>query len=188
MENRYRLMSKIGVRNISGYNEKARDAQAKGERFARTVQTGFDEGGRAIYETEEFAPEPMPFLVVVIDEVADLMMVAGKDIEGAVQRLAQMARAAGIHLIMATQRPSVDVITGTIKANFPDPHQLPGDQQDRRPHHPGRAGRRAALGPGRHALHGRRRPGDAPARPLRRPTARWRTWPSSSAPRASRNT
>ena len=119
MENRYRLMSKIGVRNIGGYNEKARDAQSKGERFARTVQTGFDEGGRAVYETEEFEPEPMPFLVVVIDEVADLMMVAGKDIEGAVQRLAQMARAAGIHLIMATQRPSVDVITGTIKANFP---------------------------------------------------------------------
>ncbi len=119
MENRYRLMSKIGVRNIGGYNEKARDAQAKGERFARTVQTGFDDAGRPTYETEEFAPEPMPFLVVVIDEVADLMMVAGKDIEGAVQRLAQMARAAGIHLIMATQRPSVDVITGTIKANFP---------------------------------------------------------------------
>ena len=119
MENRYRLMSKIGVRNVNGYNEKARDAQAKGERFARTVQTGFDDGGRPIYETEEFAPEPMPYLVVVIDEVADLMMVAGKDIEGAVQRLAQMARAAGIHLIMATQRPSVDVITGTIKANFP---------------------------------------------------------------------
>jgi S-DNA-T family DNA segregation ATPase FtsK/SpoIIIE len=119
MENRYRLMSKIGVRNVAGYNEKARDAIARNERFARTVQTGFDDAGRPVYETEEFTPEPMPMLVVVIDEVADLMMVAGKDIEGAVQRLAQMARAAGIHLIMATQRPSVDVITGTIKANFP---------------------------------------------------------------------
>jgi S-DNA-T family DNA segregation ATPase FtsK/SpoIIIE len=119
MEDRYRLMSKIGVRNITGYNEKAREALAKGEHFERTVQTGFDETGRPVYESETIRPEPMPFLVVVIDEVADLMMVAGKDIEGAVQRLAQMARAAGIHLIMATQRPSVDVITGTIKANFP---------------------------------------------------------------------
>ncbi len=119
MENRYRLMSKIGVRNVGGYNDKAREALAKGEHFERTVQTGFDEAGRPIYESEKLRPEPMPYLVVVIDEVADLMMVAGKDIEGAVQRLAQMARAAGIHLIMATQRPSVDVITGTIKANFP---------------------------------------------------------------------
>ncbi|HTK36061.1 MAG TPA: DNA translocase FtsK 4TM domain-containing protein [Caulobacteraceae bacterium] len=119
MENRYRLMSKIGVRNVAGYNEKAREAAARGEHFERTVQTGFDDAGRPIYESEKLNPEPMPYLVVVIDEVADLMMVAGKDIEGAVQRLAQMARAAGIHLIMATQRPSVDVITGTIKANFP---------------------------------------------------------------------
>jgi len=119
MENRYRLMSKIGVRNVGSYNEKAREAAARGEHFERTVQTGFDDSGRPIYESETLNPEPMPYLVVVIDEVADLMMVAGKDIEGAVQRLAQMARAAGIHLIMATQRPSVDVITGTIKANFP---------------------------------------------------------------------
>ena len=119
MEDRYRRMSKIGVRNIGGFNERAREALEKGEHFERTVQTGFDDAGRAIYESEKIRPEPMPYLVVVIDEVADLMMVAGKDIEGAVQRLAQMARAAGIHLIMATQRPSVDVITGTIKANFP---------------------------------------------------------------------
>ena len=119
MEDRYRRMSKIGVRNIAGYNERAKELAAKGEHFVRTVQTGFDEQGRPTYEEERLDPQPMPYLVVVIDEVADLMMVAGKDIEGAVQRLAQMARAAGIHLIMATQRPSVDVITGTIKANFP---------------------------------------------------------------------
>jgi S-DNA-T family DNA segregation ATPase FtsK/SpoIIIE len=119
MEDRYRRMSKIGVRNVASYNERAAEAVAKGEHFERTVQTGFDDAGRPIFESEKISPEPMPYLVVIIDEVADLMMVAGKDIEGAVQRLAQMARAAGIHLIMATQRPSVDVITGTIKANFP---------------------------------------------------------------------
>src|SRR6476620_11299658 len=119
MEDRYRLMSKIGVRNVASYNERAKEAAAKGEHFERTVQTGFDDSGRPIYESEKIKPEPMPYLVVIIDEVADLMMVAGKDIEGAVQRLAQMARAAGIHVIMATQRPSVAVITGTIKDNFP---------------------------------------------------------------------
>ncbi|GAA0614995.1 DNA translocase FtsK 4TM domain-containing protein [Brevundimonas kwangchunensis] len=119
MEDRYRRMSKLGVRNIASYNDRAREAQAKGEHFERTVQTGFDDQGRPVYESEKIRPEPMPYLVVVMDEMADLMLVAGKDVEGAVQRLAQMARAAGIHLIMATQRPSVDVITGTIKANFP---------------------------------------------------------------------
>ena len=119
MEDRYRLMSKIGVRNVASYNERAKEALAKGEHFERTVQTGFDDNGRPIYESERIDPKAMPYLVVVIDEVADLMLVAGKDVEGAVQRLAQMARAAGIHLVMATQRPSVDVITGTIKANFP---------------------------------------------------------------------
>jgi S-DNA-T family DNA segregation ATPase FtsK/SpoIIIE len=119
MEDRYRRMSKIGVRNVAGYNEKAVEAQKSGEHFVRTVQTGFDENGRPVYEEEKLRPEPMPYLVVVMDEMADLMLVAGKEVEGAVQRLAQMARAAGIHLIMATQRPSVDVITGTIKANFP---------------------------------------------------------------------
>jgi len=120
MEDRYRKMSKVGVRNIEGFNQRVTAAKKKGETIQRTVQTGFDrETGEAIYETEELDLEPMPFIVVIIDEMADLMMVAGKDIEGAVQRLAQMARAAGIHVIMATQRPSVDVITGTIKANFP---------------------------------------------------------------------
>ncbi len=120
MEDRYRKMSKVGVRNIDGFNIRAAEALAKGETFSRQVQTGFDrETGEPIYETEEIALEQLPFIVVLIDEMADLMMVAGKEIEGAVQRLAQMARAAGIHVIMATQRPSVDVITGTIKANFP---------------------------------------------------------------------
>ena len=120
MEERYRKMSKMGVRNIDGYNGRVKDALAKGEMFSRTVQTGFDEEtGDPIFETEEFAPEAMPYIVVIVDEMADLMMVAGKEIEACIQRLAQMARASGIHLIMATQRPSVDVITGTIKANFP---------------------------------------------------------------------
>ena len=120
MEERYRKMSKMGVRNIEGYNGRVKDAQSKSEMFSRTVQTGFDdETGDPVFETEEFAPESMPYIVVVVDEMADLMMVAGKEIEACIQRLAQMARASGIHLIMATQRPSVDVITGTIKANFP---------------------------------------------------------------------
>jgi len=120
MEDRYRKMSKLGVRNIDGYNARLADAKQKGEGLSRTVHTGYDrETGEAIYEKEEFDLEPLPYLVVIVDEMADLMMVAGKDIEGAIQRLAQMARAAGIHVILATQRPSVDVITGTIKANFP---------------------------------------------------------------------
>tara|TARA_R100000365_G_scaffold2619_1_gene8182 strand:+ start:1 stop:1266 length:1266 start_codon:yes stop_codon:yes gene_type:complete len=120
MEDRYKKMSKIGVRNIDGFNARVAESAAKGEVLTRTVQTGFDrETGEAIFESEEFDLEPLPFIVVIVDEMADLMMVAGKDIEGTIQRLAQMARAAGIHIIMATQRPSVDVITGTIKANFP---------------------------------------------------------------------
>lgn len=120
MEDRYRKMSKMGVRNIEGYNGRVRDALAKDEMFSRTVQTGFDEEtGDPIFETEEIKPETLPYIVVIVDEMADLMMVAGKEIEACIQRLAQMARASGIHLIMATQRPSVDVITGTIKANFP---------------------------------------------------------------------
>jgi DNA segregation ATPase FtsK/SpoIIIE, S-DNA-T family len=120
MEERYKKMSKLGVRNIEGYNARVVEAKAKGEKLSRTVHTGYDkESGEAIYEREELDLEALPFIVVIVDEMADLMMVAGKDIEGAVQRLAQMARAAGLHVILATQRPSVDVITGTIKANFP---------------------------------------------------------------------
>jgi DNA segregation ATPase FtsK/SpoIIIE, S-DNA-T family len=120
MEERYKKMSKLGVRNIDGYNQRVAEALSRGEDLARTVHTGFDkETGKAIYEEEKLDLEPLPYIVIIVDEMADLMMVAGKDIEGAVQRLAQMARAAGLHVILATQRPSVDVITGTIKANFP---------------------------------------------------------------------
>ncbi|RWO71111.1 MAG: DNA translocase FtsK [Mesorhizobium sp.] len=120
MEDRYRKMARLGVRNIDGYNERAAQARDKGETVVMTVQTGFEKGtGEPLFEQQEIDLAPMPYIVVIVDEMADLMMVAGKEIEGAIQRLAQMARAAGIHLIMATQRPSVDVITGTIKANFP---------------------------------------------------------------------
>ncbi len=120
MEERYKKMSKLGVRNIDGYNARLSEARSKGEDLTRTVHTGFDkETGKAIYEEEKLDLDPLPYIVIIVDEMADLMMVAGKDIEGAVQRLAQMARAAGLHVILATQRPSVDVITGTIKANFP---------------------------------------------------------------------
>jgi S-DNA-T family DNA segregation ATPase FtsK/SpoIIIE len=120
MESRYRAMSQVGVRNIAGYNERLAEARKKGEVLTRRVQTGFEpDSGKPVFEEQPLDLTHLPFIVVVVDEMADLMLVAGKDIEGAVQRLAQMARAAGIHLIMATQRPSVDVITGTIKANFP---------------------------------------------------------------------
>ena len=120
MEERYRLMSSFAVRNIAGYNEKAEKAMLDGEKLMRKVQTGYDPTtGKPIIEEIEFEPKKLPFIVVIVDEMADLMLVAGKEIENSVQRLAQMARAAGIHLIMATQRPSVDVITGVIKANFP---------------------------------------------------------------------
>lgn len=120
MENRYRLMSNLGVRNVAGYNKKIKDALANGEVLERTVQTGFEpDTGKPVFEKQPLDMSPLPFIVVIVDEMADLMLVAGKDIEASIQRLAQMARAAGIHLIMATQRPSVDVITGVIKANFP---------------------------------------------------------------------
>ncbi|WP_414642816.1 DNA translocase FtsK [Bradyrhizobium sp.] len=120
MEERYKKMSKLGVRNIDGYNARLVEAKSKGEDLTRTVHTGFDkETGKAIYEDEKLDLDPLHYIVIIVDEMADLMMVAGKDIEGAVQRLAQMARAAGLHVVLATQRPSVDVITGTIKANFP---------------------------------------------------------------------
>lgn len=120
MEERYRLMSSFGVRNIIGYNERAEKAILSGETMSRKVQTGYNpEDGKPIIEEIEFEPKKLPFIVVIVDEMADLMLVAGKEIEGSIQRLAQMARAAGIHIIMATQRPSVDVITGVIKANFP---------------------------------------------------------------------
>ncbi len=119
MEERYRAMSQLGVRSVAGYNARLRDARKKGETLTRRVQTGFDADGQPVFEDQPLSMDALPFIIVVVDEMADLMLVAGKDIEAAVQRLAQMARAAGIHLIMATQRPSVDVITGTIKANFP---------------------------------------------------------------------
>ncbi len=119
MEERYRAMSQMGVRNIAGYNARLAEAAKKGETLTRRVQTGFDGDGKPVMEDQPLSMDPLPFIVIVIDEMADLMLVAGKDVEAAVQRLAQMARAAGIHMVMATQRPSVDVITGTIKANFP---------------------------------------------------------------------
>ena len=119
MESRYEMMSKANVRNLAGFNAKAKEYRENGEILSRKVQTGFDENGKPIHETEILPTDSIPNIVVVIDEMADLMMVAGKEIEGCIQRLAQMARAAGIHLITATQRPSVDVITGLIKANVP---------------------------------------------------------------------
>ncbi len=169
MEERYKRMSKLGVRDIKGYNNRILQAEAKGEVLTRTVQTGFDRNtGRAIYEQEEMDYDAMPFIVVIVDEMADLMMVAGKDIEAAVQRLAQMARAAGIHLITANAAPERRRDHRHHQGQLPDAGELPGHLEDRQPHHSRRAGRRAAARPGRHALYGRRRAHHARARSLRR--------------------
>ena len=188
MEDRYKKMSKLGVRNIDGFNARVAEAAAKGEVITRTVQTGFDrETGEAVYEDEIMDLEPLPYIVVIVDEMADLMMVAGKDIEGAIQRLAQMARAAGIHVILATQRPSVDVITGTIKANFPTRISFQVTSKIDIAHDPRREGRRAAARPGRHALHGRRRAHHPRARAVRLRRARSRRWWPISSARAARH-
>ena len=168
MEERYKKMAKLGVRNIDGYNQRLVEARAKGEELTRTVHTGFDkETGKAIYEEEKLDLDPLPYIVIIVDEMADLMMVAGKDIEGAVQRLAQMARAAGLHVILATQRPSVDVITGTIKANFPTRIAFQVTSKIDSRTILGRDGRRATARPGRHALYGGRRPHQPRARTVR---------------------
>ena len=169
MEERYKKMSKIGVRNIDGFNSPRRaGACTRARRITRTVQTGFDrETGEAMYETEEFDLKPLPYIVVIIDEMADLMMVAGKDIEGAVQRLAQMARAAGIHVDHGNAASVGRCHHRHDQGQLPDPHLLPGDVEDRQPHHPWRAGCRAAARHGRHALYGRRRPHPACPRPVR---------------------
>ena len=169
MEERYKKMSKLGVRNIDGFNARVSQAKANGETIMMQVTTGFEkETGKPVTEDQAMDLTSLPYIVIIVDEMADLMMVAGKDIEGAIQRLAQMARAAGIHLIMATQRPSVDVITGTIKANFPTRISFQVDVQDRQPHQSSsRAGRRAAAGAGRHAAHAGWGPYLPRPRPLR---------------------
>ena len=167
MENRYRKMSKLGVRNIDGFNARLAEAAAKGESLVRKVQTGFDdETGQPIFEPQPFDTSELPLIIVVVDEMADLMLVAGKEIEAAIQRLAQMARAAGIHIIMATQRPSVDVITGTIKANFPTRISFQVTSKIDSRTILGEGGAEQLLRPRRHAVHGRRRPHHPRPRPV----------------------
>ena len=168
MEERYRMMASVGVRQLSSFNAKVREAKMKGQPLGRRVQTGYDpETGQPRYEMEELEYEVLPQIVVVVDELADLMMTAGKEVEFLIQRLAQKARAAGIHLIMATQRPSVDVITGVIKANLPTRISFSVTSKIDSPHHPRRAGRRAAARQGRHALHARRQADRPRPRPVR---------------------
>ena len=169
MEERYRKMSKMGVRNIDGYNGRVSDALANGEIFSAHRADRLRRGDRraGLRDRRVPCPRSMPYIVVIVDEMADLMMVAGKEIEACIQRLAQMARASGIHLIMATQRPSVDVITGTIKANFPTRISFQVTSKIDSRTILGEHGRRAAPRPGRHALHGRRRPHHPRPRPLR---------------------
>ncbi|WP_430636193.1 DNA translocase FtsK 4TM domain-containing protein [Sphingomonas hankookensis] len=157
MEDRYRMMASINVRSLASFNDKVRAAMAKGQKLGRKVQTGYDaDTGTPIYEEETLDLSPLPQIVVIVDELADLMMTAGKEVEFLIQRLAQKARAAGIHLIMATQRPSVDVITGVIKANLPTRISFHVTSKIDSAHHPGRAGCRATAGSRRHALHARR--------------------------------
>ncbi len=158
MEERYKRMSKLGVRNIDGYNARLLEAKSKGEELTRTVHTGFDkETGKAIYENEKLDLEPLPYIVIIVDEMADLMMVAGKDIEGAVQRLAQMARAAGLHVILGDPTAVGRRHHRHHQGEFPDPYLVPSHLEDRQPHDLGRDGRRATARPGRHALYGGRR-------------------------------
>ena len=168
MEERYKKMSKLGVRNIDGYNSRLLEAKSRGEDLTRTVHTGFDkETGKAVYEEEKLDLDPLPYIVIIVDEMADLMMVAGKDIEGAVQRLAQMARAAGLHVDSGHATAVGRRHHRHHQGELPDAHFVSGHLENRQPHHPGRDGRRATARTGRHALHGRRRPHQPRARSFR---------------------